>query len=235
MNPLDTPLSPAELDELETFLDSDDAPESTMDVSTLEGFFTAIVIGPQMVPPSHWLPWVWDMESGKTEVSFASLEQANRIMGLLLRMMNGIADAFVRDPAAFEPMYWREVQWGAAEWCEGFLLGTQFADAWSLLWVARPSLVTPFLRLGTDEGIEFMRKAGDAQDWMEAVAPALVEIHAFWKARRTDAPPVGVSQVKSRRTPVLSDAPKVGRNDACPCGSGMKFKKCCGASGSTWH
>jgi len=23
-------------------------------------------------------------------------------------------------------------------------------------------------------------------------------------------------------------APKVGRNDPCPCGSGQKFKKCCG-------
>ncbi|HAV61403.1 MAG TPA: hypothetical protein DCY13_03455, partial [Verrucomicrobiales bacterium] len=22
--------------------------------------------------------------------------------------------------------------------------------------------------------------------------------------------------------------PKVGRNDPCPCGSGRKFKKCCG-------
>ncbi|HWS13947.1 MAG TPA: SEC-C metal-binding domain-containing protein [Rhodocyclaceae bacterium] len=25
-------------------------------------------------------------------------------------------------------------------------------------------------------------------------------------------------------------APKVGRNDPCPCGSGKKYKKCCGAS-----
>ena len=25
-----------------------------------------------------------------------------------------------------------------------------------------------------------------------------------------------------------SEMPKVGRNDACPCGSGKKFKKCCG-------
>ncbi|MBQ8412376.1 MAG: SEC-C domain-containing protein, partial [Lachnospiraceae bacterium] len=24
--------------------------------------------------------------------------------------------------------------------------------------------------------------------------------------------------------------PKVGRNDPCPCGSGKKFKKCCGAN-----
>jgi uncharacterized protein YecA (UPF0149 family) len=23
--------------------------------------------------------------------------------------------------------------------------------------------------------------------------------------------------------------PKVGRNDLCPCGSGRKYKKCCGA------
>ncbi|HRD91345.1 MAG TPA: SEC-C metal-binding domain-containing protein, partial [Accumulibacter sp.] len=26
------------------------------------------------------------------------------------------------------------------------------------------------------------------------------------------------------------EAPKVGRNDPCPCGSGRKFKKCCGAT-----
>lgn len=28
--------------------------------------------------------------------------------------------------------------------------------------------------------------------------------------------------------PVLRDGPKVGRNDPCPCGSGKKYKKCCG-------
>ena len=30
-------------------------------------------------------------------------------------------------------------------------------------------------------------------------------------------------------TPVRRDEPKVGRNDPCPCGSGKKYKKCCGA------
>ncbi len=30
--------------------------------------------------------------------------------------------------------------------------------------------------------------------------------------------------------PVRRDEPKVGRNDPCPCGSGKKYKKCCGAS-----
>ncbi|MDR1160127.1 MAG: SEC-C domain-containing protein [Syntrophomonadaceae bacterium] len=28
---------------------------------------------------------------------------------------------------------------------------------------------------------------------------------------------------------VVKTAPEVGRNDACPCGSGKKYKKCCGA------
>jgi SEC-C motif-containing protein len=32
------------------------------------------------------------------------------------------------------------------------------------------------------------------------------------------------------KTPTLRrEEPKVGRNDPCSCGSGKKFKKCCGA------
>jgi uncharacterized protein YecA (UPF0149 family) len=37
----------------------------------------------------------------------------------------------------------------------------------------------------------------------------------------------------SRRVPApppapAADLPRVGRNDPCPCGSGKKYKKCCG-------
>ena len=28
--------------------------------------------------------------------------------------------------------------------------------------------------------------------------------------------------------PIVREEPKVGRNDPCPCGSGKKYKKCCG-------
>ncbi|MAK47482.1 MAG: hypothetical protein CMI24_09615 [Opitutae bacterium] len=37
------------------------------------------------------------------------------------------------------------------------------------------------------------------------------------------------SEAPKIATPVVRDAPKVGRNDPCPCGSGKKYKKCCGA------
>ena len=33
---------------------------------------------------------------------------------------------------------------------------------------------------------------------------------------------------KKESTPIVNDGPKVGRNDPCPCGSGLKYKNCCG-------
>lgn len=37
----------------------------------------------------------------------------------------------------------------------------------------------------------------------------------------------GVVRWEGRHVPVVRDAPKVGRNDPCPCGSGRKYKRCC--------
>jgi preprotein translocase subunit SecA len=31
--------------------------------------------------------------------------------------------------------------------------------------------------------------------------------------------------------PFVRDQPKIGRNEPCVCGSGKKFKKCCGSAG----
>ncbi|MBR6530302.1 MAG: SEC-C domain-containing protein, partial [Clostridia bacterium] len=33
-----------------------------------------------------------------------------------------------------------------------------------------------------------------------------------------------------KKKPVRTSSAKVGRNDPCPCGSGKKYKKCCGAA-----
>lgn len=37
-------------------------------------------------------------------------------------------------------------------------------------------------------------------------------------------------QVKWRETKTIVNENKVGRNDPCPCGSGKKYKKCCGVN-----
>jgi preprotein translocase subunit SecA len=44
----------------------------------------------------------------------------------------------------------------------------------------------------------------------------------------TDAMDAELAAMKSP-DPFRREAPKVGRNDPCPCGSGKKYKKCCGA------
>jgi len=36
------------------------------------------------------------------------------------------------------------------------------------------------------------------------------------------------AELKLDLAPVRRDTPKVGRNEPCPCGSGKKFKNCCG-------
>ena len=44
------------------------------------------------------------------------------------------------------------------------------------------------------------------------------------------------SELAPTSSPSERAALKVGRNDACPCGSGKKYKKCCGsAGGGTIH
>jgi SEC-C motif-containing protein len=39
-----------------------------------------------------------------------------------------------------------------------------------------------------------------------------------------------VSGKEVRPKPVVRETPKIGRNEPCPCGSGKKHKKCCGAA-----
>lgn len=63
-----------------------------------------------------------------------------------------------------------------------------------------------------------------------AAATAMAAEAARRKAggdRRVDAAVDAALSAKHTK-PVVRDAPKVGRNDPCPCGSGKKYKKCCG-------
>jgi uncharacterized protein len=50
---------PVDLDALDAFLLSDRAPEDSMGLSDLDGFLAGIVVGPELVMPSEWLPVVW--------------------------------------------------------------------------------------------------------------------------------------------------------------------------------
>ena len=76
-----------DLDALEAYLSSDDSPEECMDLSELDGFLAGLAVGPEVVPPSEWLPIVWDNQ----EPEFADEAQANAVIGTILARYTEIA------------------------------------------------------------------------------------------------------------------------------------------------
>jgi SEC-C motif domain protein len=61
-------------------------------------------------------------------------------------------------------------------------------------------------------------KEGDAERALHEKAE-FVQVNGTWFYTRA---------VRQGPAPVKSAHPKIGRNDPCPCGSGKKFKHCCG-------
>ncbi len=55
-----------------------------------------------------------------------------------------------------------------------------------------------------------------------------VEHHERAFFRREEGEWIFVDGVPARQDPYVREEPKIGRNDPCPCGSGKKYKKCCG-------
>jgi SEC-C motif domain protein len=53
-------------------------------------------------------------------------------------------------------------------------------------------------------------------------------LHEKAEFQRIDATWFYTRALREGPAPVKSTAPKVGRNDPCPCGSGKKYKHCCG-------
>ncbi|MDR2489263.1 MAG: preprotein translocase subunit SecA [Desulfovibrio sp.] len=86
----------------------------------------------------------------------------------------------------------------------------------------------PFgLEQGQEDGIgEAPANAGDAARPLKSGRLASSFKHkdqpsrlAYSGSRQTEA---------DKKTPERRESPKIGRNDECPCGSGKKYKKCCG-------
>src|ERR1700680_4838409 len=82
-------LSDAELDRLAEFL-SNSKDGQAMNIEQLDGFFAALIAGPDVVPPTEYLPEVFGGEMSAT-CEFAGLDEANDILGLIMRHGNGIA------------------------------------------------------------------------------------------------------------------------------------------------
>ena len=225
---LDQPLSDKEFQELDQFLLSDRCAEDGMTMDILHGYLTALVIGPQEVLMAEWLPLVWGSDPAMTP-KFKTDKERDRIVSLIARFMNEIAITMEVAPKEFEPLYcmheWEGKQLIDGEaWAWGFCQGMEMrADQWQVI---QESNLAPLMRsiylLGAEEIEEDEMMLVDDPVKRDRLAveveAAIPEIQKFWAPLR-----------KSAVTQVRHDAPKPGRNDDCACGSGKKFKKCCGA------
>ncbi|MDR2847873.1 MAG: SEC-C domain-containing protein, partial [Bacteroidales bacterium] len=62
-----------------------------------------------------------------------------------------------------------------------------------------------------------------------------MQVHKSEYSRRSaqqPAPGMEDTREKQKPQPIVKTEKKVGRNDPCPCGSGKKYKNCCGANGA---
>lgn len=225
---LDTPLSEKEFQELDQFLLSDRCADDGMTMDSLHGFLTALAIGPEEVLLAEWLPKIWG-SAGEKGPEFKSPKENERIIGLIARFMNEVMITFEVAPKEFEPLFCEYEHEGRTlidgdAWAWGFWEGINLrAEAWAPIQESNlAQIMHPIYLLGADEIEEEEMTLVDDPVKRHKLAiemeAAIPHIHRFWKPLRKSA----VQQVKH-------DAPKLGRNDPCPCGSGKKYKKCCGA------
>lgn len=236
-NPLRTmaPLSDEELDELDRFLLSDATSDETMMLDTLDGYLTAIAVGPTTIMPSQWLPRVWG-PTDEHAPEFETTKQAKRILELILRHMNGIAWSFESDLDSYEPMMNTRMYQGreyldGEMWSFGFMNGvTLCRKDWEPLLndIAGCEALQPIRLLGADdvtaEERSLIRTPAQREKLSEKIAASVAAIYRFWLPHRKAVHEHVVASSTKR------SQPRVGRNDPCPCGSGKKFKRCCGTS-----
>ena len=116
-----------DLDALEAYLSSDESPEECMDLSELDGFLAGLIVGPEPVPPSEWLPVIWDNE----EPAFADEAQANVILGSILGRYNEIADSLDAEPVEYAPVFWQDFGGDTIveDWAIGFMQAVSMRQA----------------------------------------------------------------------------------------------------------
>jgi uncharacterized protein len=226
---LDAGLDTSELDELFDRLEAATNGKA-MDLVLLEGFFAALVVGPRPVSPSKWLPWVWDFEEGTAEPHFADMAEGRRVLDLLMRFYNSVADELFDDAIDdFQPIFPPRNQDGVMAWCAGFLVAFVFDnEEWKKLAQAEPTWFLPFHL----QGEKSLKGEALSEKELELFAAALPHSlrHIRDHFRERALPPAGGSFMRPDFPQPRRTGTKIGRNDLCPCGSGKKYKKCCGVN-----
>ena len=211
--------------------DGEEAPS----IGYVDGALAGLLLAPEPIPPEEWLP---RLRAGP-EVAFADPADGARLARLLQVRQAEIAAELLEGGGVFAPVYEADEE-GRTIW-QLWLLGlggvlTLYPEHWEGMinsddedvGAAALGLVS---LLATLPGFRSALSAEEDQDLSElgdltAEAPDLLPYFVETLYRRQ----LGLERVVMTDEPPLQPATsmKVGRNDPCPCGSGRKFKKCCG-------
>jgi uncharacterized protein len=196
-------------------------------ISELDGFLAGILVCPDLIMPSEWLPLVWGGGDEDAAPVFESTRHAEKLVGLVMQHYNATASDLQR--GRFAPVFdvdtWHDdILWEL--WIDGFEAAMRLRpQSWAEIADgdedARTALAGLILLADTYRGESSLPEAearGLAETAPELIAYGVTTLNA-WRISQH-----GISQ-PGTPTPCFG---KVGLNDPCPCGSGKKYKKCCG-------
>lgn len=233
-NAATSPVPPdaAALAALQAFLT--DLPAGAMTLERLDGFLSALNCAASPPGPSVWLAQVWG-ESAEAQVSFENEAQARAIAGTLMKLHESIGAALERGGrggASHRPRLALRPDGlpGGNDWASGFVLGMQIApEGWQPLLADDETgqALVPIMMLHHEhDEDEALRPppidAAMRAELPEVLADVLLQLHQQLAPARRELQRSERQALTFRRS-----APKVGRNDPCPCGSGRKYKACC--------
>lgn len=129
-----SPLEEEALLRLESYLVSEQTPETAMPIDMVEGFIAAILSSPEQISAEEWLPHVWGNEETP---KFQSDEEEAEINGLLMSLHRDIAEQLDREPE-FTPLWegldGEELELSVHLWCVGYVKGMELdVDSWAAI------------------------------------------------------------------------------------------------------
>jgi uncharacterized protein len=227
--PMASPSHPRQLLEQELRALGDEA----MLIEEFDGFVAGLLVCPEMISPNEWLPRIWNRK-GQTERSpLEDPDHANRLFGLIMNTYNDVVLTLMNRPEDYRALFPVDARNGDIiweVWVEGFAALALRPAAWQkLLHVDREAAnaVTGMLLLAEivrgdhdlpQEDVDKLRDAAPSliPDWV-------VTLHE-WRLANTRT----ASVIERTASPPSAARGKVRRNEPCPCGSGKKYKGCCG-------
>ena len=224
----------AELDGLLARVDGGKIPNA----EALDGFFAALACCPEMIMPGEYLPVIQRGETDDGDLTFENTEEANRFMALVSQHWNHVNHQLNEEEVYMPLALGDELgnRQGSNDWAKGFIAGTHLRyDIWSELIEDEENggSIIPIMALAYEnhpdpEVRPFEEPIDDEkrQELMIGSAAGVIHMHAYFLKQRDAYLPKAPPFIRTRQ--------KIGRNAPCPCGSGLKYKKCCGSS-TTLH